>query len=147
IPLPEYQRRRADLERRQEALARQEEQLGREADRLSEVAGLVSAAEGFCRRVAAGLASATFEQRRQLVELLIDRVIVTGDEVEIRYAIPTDEWGEHIRFCQLRLDYFPHPDLVDAVGRRGLQEEVGAVAQRMSALGRARTKRPGRNGL
>jgi site-specific DNA recombinase len=89
IPLPEYQRRRVDLERRQEALARQEEQLGREADRLSEVAGLVSSAEDFCRRVAAGLADATFEQRRQLVELLIDRVVVTGDEVEIR---PSHSW-------------------------------------------------------
>jgi site-specific DNA recombinase len=112
IPLPEYQRRRADLERRQEALARQEEQLGREADRLGEVAGLVSSAEDFCRRVAAGLAGATFEQRRQLVELLIDRVVVTGDEVEIRYAIPTDERSEHIRFCHLRLDYFGAPHLI-----------------------------------
>jgi site-specific DNA recombinase len=111
IPLPEYQRRRADLERRQEALARREEQLGREADRLSAVAGLVSSAEDFCRRVAAGLAGATFEQRRQLVERLIDRVVVTGDEVAIRYAIPTDERGEHTRFCPLRVDYFrtPHP--------------------------------------
>jgi hypothetical protein len=35
------------------------------------------------------LAEATFEQKRQLVELLIDRVIVTMDEVEIRYVIPT----------------------------------------------------------
>jgi hypothetical protein len=38
-----------------------------------------------------GLDQAGFEQRRQLVELLIDRVVVTDDQVEIRYAIPTTE--------------------------------------------------------
>jgi hypothetical protein len=36
-----------------------------------------------------GMFTATFEQRLQLVELLIDRVVVTSDQVEIRYAIPT----------------------------------------------------------
>ncbi len=117
IPLPEYQRRRTELERRQESLERQEEQLGREADRLREVAGLVTSVEDFCGHVAAGLASAAFEQRRLLVELLIDRVVVTGDEVEIRYVIPTDEQSEHIRFCHLRLDYFGHPHLVGCATR------------------------------
>lgn len=45
--------------------------------------------EGFCERVRAGLANATFEQRRRLVELLIDVVIVSDEEVEIRYVVPT----------------------------------------------------------
>jgi site-specific DNA recombinase len=52
-----------------------------------------------------GLAQATFEQRRALVELLIDRVIVTDGEVEIRYVMPTDRASEQVRFCHLRLDY------------------------------------------
>ena len=38
--------------------------------------------EAFCRTVRAGLATATFPQRRQLAELLIDRVIVTDDQVD-----------------------------------------------------------------
>jgi hypothetical protein len=54
---------------------------------------------------------ATFEQKRQLIELLIDRVVVTGEEVEIRYAIPTSPKGEYVRFCHLRLDYFSTPRL------------------------------------
>jgi len=61
------------------------------------------------QRVRAGLASASFAQKRQLVELLIDRVVVTDDEVEIRYVIPTSPRGEHTRFCHLRLDYFDRP--------------------------------------
>ena len=109
IPLPEYRRRRAELGRRQEALARQEEQLSREADHLHEISGLEKSVESFCRRIRSGLEEATFERRRQLVELLIDRVVVTGDEVEIRYVIPTAEASEHVRFCHLRLDYFRAP--------------------------------------
>jgi hypothetical protein len=35
------------------------------------------------------LGHATFAQKRTLVELLIDRVVVTNDKVEIRYVIPT----------------------------------------------------------
>jgi hypothetical protein len=47
-----------------------------------------------------------FFRVRSLVELLIDRVSVTDEEVEIRYVIPTHARGETTRFCHLRLDYF-----------------------------------------
>jgi site-specific DNA recombinase len=112
IPLPEYQRRRQDLDQRQAALDNQANQLRAQADRQKELAGLVTHIEDFCRRVQIGLDSATFEQRRQLVELLIDRVIVTDSEVEIRYVIPTSSGSEHVRFCHLRSDYFDAPDMV-----------------------------------
>jgi site-specific DNA recombinase len=113
IPLPEYQRRRVDLEQRQAALVRQEAQLHQQAHRLHEAVGRAASVEAFCQRVHASLETATFEQRRQLVELLIDRVLVTGDDVEIRYVIPTSPHSEHIRFCHLRLDYFGAPDMID----------------------------------
>jgi hypothetical protein len=61
--------------------------------------------EEFCRRVREGLDQATWEQKRQLIEWLVVRVIVTDGEVEIRYAIPTSPAGEGTRFCQLRADY------------------------------------------
>ncbi len=102
LPLPEYQRRRQDLEQHLHALDQQEGQLAAQADRHGEVAALAAGIEDFCRRVQAGLATATFEQQRQLVELLIDRVIVTDGEVEIRYVIPTGPRGEQGRFCHLR---------------------------------------------
>jgi site-specific DNA recombinase len=90
IPLAEYQRRRRDLEARRLGLDHQEERLAGQVDRQAEVAGMVGSVEAFCRRVQAGLDGATFEQRRQLVELLIDRVIVADGDVEIRYVIPTN---------------------------------------------------------
>ncbi len=40
--------------------------------------------EAFCTRVQGGLQQATWEPRRQLVELLIDRVVVTDADVELR---------------------------------------------------------------
>jgi site-specific DNA recombinase len=111
IPLAEYQRRRKDLEQRDEALASRERQLQAQSRQRMELAGVAGSIEDFCRRVRGGLADSTFEQRRQLVELLIDRVIVSGEEVEIRYVIPTDPSSEHVRFCHLRSDYLHHPPL------------------------------------
>jgi site-specific DNA recombinase len=45
-----------------------------------------------------GLHQASFQQRRQLVELLIDRVVVTDGQVEIRYVIPTTDNSTKTRF-------------------------------------------------
>jgi hypothetical protein len=42
------------------------------------------------------------------VELLIDRVVVTDGQVEIRYVIPTTPGSTRTRFCHLRTDYFDH---------------------------------------
>ena len=81
----------------------------------SQFAGVAASLEAFRGRVQHGLATATFEQRRQLALLLIDRVVVTDAEVEIRYVLPTSPESEHVRFCHLRKDYFAHPRLV----RRG----------------------------
>ncbi len=107
--LAEYQRRRGEVERKHQALEQQLQQLTMQVDRHQKVATLAHGIADFCQRVQTGLANATFEQRRQLVELLIDRVVVTNDEVEIRYVLPTSSRGEHERFCHLRLDYFDLP--------------------------------------
>jgi hypothetical protein len=74
--------------------------------------------EAFRERVKHGLANATFEQRRQLVLLLVDRVIVTDAEVEIRYVLPTSPGSEHVRFCQLRKDYFVGPEQCRLIRRQ-----------------------------
>ncbi len=106
IPLSEYRHRRGVIEGRRAALVEQEQRLSGEASRLDDLLGLVASLEAFCERVSSGLRDATFDQKRELVELLIDRVVVTGDGVEIRYVFPTDPRSEHIRFCHLRSDYF-----------------------------------------
>lgn len=109
IPLAEYRRRRGELEQKDGALEGQQRQLKAQSDQRMELAGVAGSIEDFCERVQGGLEAATFEQRRQLVELLIDRVVVTDDEVEIRYVIPTDPSSENTRFCHLRTDYSGDP--------------------------------------
>jgi site-specific DNA recombinase len=126
IPLAEYQRRRHDLEQKQQALSTQEQQLEVQVDRHGQLAEMVQSIAAFCQRVQAGLAQATSAQKRTLVELLIDRVLVANGDVEIRYAIPTHPRGEMTRFCQLRKDYLHHIIQILALSEQaGLRE--GAV--------------------
>jgi len=104
--LEEYKRRRPELEQRLEGLAAQMRQLEASAHKHVELAGIAQSMEEFCQRVSQGLEQASFEQKRHLIELLIDRVVVTNEEVEIRYVIPTSTSGEQTRFCHLRSNYF-----------------------------------------
>jgi site-specific DNA recombinase len=108
IPLAEYQRRRYELEQKSHALEVQMKELAAQVDRRAELVQLGSSIEEFCRRIAAGLANVTFDQKRTMVELLIDRVLVANGEVEIRYVVPTDPKSEKVRFCHLRKDYFDY---------------------------------------
>src|SRR6266480_2756226 len=59
--------------------------------------------------VPAIISEETFAQRRQLAELLIDCVVVTDGDVEIRYVLPTSPDGPHRPFCQLRKDHLDSP--------------------------------------
>ena len=131
VSLEEYRRRRQDLEGRQEAVQTQLRELEASLSRQSELAAIAEGIEVFCQRVQQGLEQATFEQKRQLVELLIDRVIVTGDEVEIRYVIPTSPRGEATRFYQLRIPYCRalQPDVSRGVPVGGTSREPGTGAR------------------
>ena len=87
LPLAEYKRRRQYLEQRLEALENQARQIEANVQQQMELVSLTNSITAFCQRVSRGLSQATFEQKRQLVELLIDRVVVTMEEVEIRYVV------------------------------------------------------------
>lgn len=106
VSLAEYQRRREGIEQQAQILEQTERQLAADSKQQSQVASLVRSIEDFATRVRGSLEQASFEQKRQLVELLIDRVIVTDDQVEIRYVIPTTPASEQTHFCHLRTDYF-----------------------------------------
>jgi site-specific DNA recombinase len=105
IELPELERKRRELEGRSESLLTQQRQLEASANERIKLAKIADSIERFCEQVRSGLANATFEQKRALVELLIDQVVVTDEEVEIRYVVPTSPEGPHHPFCHLRSDY------------------------------------------
>ena len=106
IPLAEYQRRRSELEQKSQALETQTKELEAQVDRQAELVQLGSSIEDFCHRIHTGLVNATFDQKRAMVELLIDRVLVAEGEVEICYVVPAHPNSEKVRFCHLRKDYF-----------------------------------------
>jgi len=106
IALRELGRKRQEIAQKQKALQSQLHQLEAQVEKRIEMTAVAASIETFCQRIQQGLENATFAQRRQLVELLIDRVIVDDGQVEIRYVIPTSEAGAQTRFCHLRTDYF-----------------------------------------
>jgi site-specific DNA recombinase len=109
VGLADLERKRQELDRRRVTLAAQQRQLDAVARQRLELRTIADGIQAFCQTVRAGLTTATFAQRRLLVELLIDRVVVTNGEVEIRYALPTSPDGPHPPFCQLRKDHLDHP--------------------------------------
>jgi site-specific DNA recombinase len=136
VGLAELERKRQELDRRRATLAAQQHQLDAVAEQRLELRTIAGGIEAFCQTVRAGLATATFAQRRLLVELLIDRVIVTDDKVEIRYVLPTSPDGPHPPFCQLRKDHLDppttarHPDQGDQGGvGRGETDVEGQLAR------------------
>lgn len=102
----EFERKQHELAQTQNGLTQQLRQLELQAHKQLDVAKLAAHIDDFCKRMAPTLEQLSFAQRRQLVELLIDCVIVENDKVEIRYVIPTGPHGEHTPFCHLRKDHF-----------------------------------------
>ncbi len=88
VTLEELQTRVRALEGRLIDLIRDEQQLATSAEQQAQVAVLATQVEAFRATIAHGLDQASFARRRELVELLIDRVLVAPPEVEIRYIIP-----------------------------------------------------------
>ena len=102
ILLEEY-RWHTDTEQRHQTL--EEQQLLQQVNRCKELSRRSNLVEAFCKRVQQGLAQASFEQKRQLVELLMDRVVASETEVEIFYMMPTSQAGEKTPFSYLRTLY------------------------------------------
>jgi hypothetical protein len=88
IDLDELKRRREQIQGRRVVLTGQREQeqrLRRERQTAKEVWADLTA---FCRRVRSRLDEATLAEKQRILQLLIDRVIVGEDDLEIRHVIP-----------------------------------------------------------
>src|SRR6266581_2252920 len=93
IERAEYERKRKAVTQTQHGFTQQLRQRDAQAQQHVNVAAFAQGIEAFCHRMHATLDTLTFAQRRQLVELLIDRVIVNEAQVEIRYVVPTGPTG------------------------------------------------------
>ena len=143
VTLPELDRKRQDLDRRHATLLAQQRQLDAAARQKLELGAVADGIEAFCQTVRTGLATATFEQRRLLAELLIDRVVVTDGQVEIRYVLPTSPEGPHRPFCQLRKDHLDMPPAPRDPGQVRGAGAAGPVAGVIGDLGRVAQRAAG----
>src|SRR5512132_451460 len=78
--------------------AAREREVAAQGERLVQVSAIAQSMTQVLKGLRVGLSQASFQQRRQLVELLIDRVVVTDGQVEIRYVIPTTPGSTTTRF-------------------------------------------------
>jgi site-specific DNA recombinase len=88
ISLQELTERRFHIEHRRHGLIEQREHdalLRRERIRAQEVLTSVTA---FCERVGSRLAEATFEEKQVLLNLLVERIVVGENTLEIQHIIP-----------------------------------------------------------
>jgi site-specific DNA recombinase len=115
IDLACFQRQDRTLGQQEADLLAREREVAAQGERLVGLSATAQSMTQILEQLRVGLDQAGFQQRRQLVELLIDRVVVTDGHVEIRYVIPTTKRSTHTRFCHLRTDYFDGvtPPVVD----------------------------------
>jgi site-specific DNA recombinase len=124
-----FERKRKEVTQTYHGLTQQLRQLDAQAQQHVDVASLAQGINAFCRHTQPTLANLTFVQRRQLVELLIDRVIVNDAQVAIRYVVPTGPKGETTPFCHLRLDYLQLEPQTVIVHKGGVRQGQVTAAQ------------------
>ena len=108
----EFERTRQEMTQTPHGLSQQRRQLDAQAQQQVNIAVLAQGLEAFCRKMPPTLDQLPVTQRRPLGALRMDRVIVTDDQVEIRYVVPTGPKGETTPCCHVRLDYLNGPACV-----------------------------------
>ena len=91
LELGEVQRRARDLDARQRSLVGQRDELVSQRQQLAVDNHLQQRVGDFARRAAIGIDRLGFQQRQQLLRLIVDHVRVTGWQVEIHLRIPLDQ--------------------------------------------------------
>jgi hypothetical protein len=119
IDLDTFQRQDQTLAGQEADLLAHEREVAAQGERLAGLSAIARSMTAVLEQLRVGLDRASFQQRRQLVELLVDRVVVTDGRVEIRYVIPTTPGSTKTRFCHLRTDYFDVVALAVALAVEG----------------------------
>jgi len=88
IDLAELKGRREQIRGRRQVLVTQRDQEQRLQAERQAAKAVWSDLEAFCRRVRSRLDEATLAERQRVLQLLIERVIVGEDSLEIRHVIP-----------------------------------------------------------
>jgi site-specific DNA recombinase len=88
LTLAELTPRRAAIAEQQRALAQQQAERERLRAQRGQAETVLASLTDFAARVGARLGDATFEERQAILQLVVERVIVSEDTLEIRHVIP-----------------------------------------------------------
>ena len=89
LELPQFQAAMQRLRAERQALEQEQAEAAAEADRQHQQAVTRAGIAAFCAQVSAGLAALTFDERQQLLRLLVERVTVSDDLVQVQTIIPS----------------------------------------------------------
>jgi site-specific DNA recombinase len=88
IDVAELEERRGQVQLRRQALAAERQRSERERSRRQQARGICDELSAFCGRIRSRLEEATLPERQRILQLLIERVIVGEESLEIRHVIP-----------------------------------------------------------
>jgi len=88
LGLPQFKQEMDKLRSRRGALERQLGDLERQRQEHVQAQDALASLETFCQRVSQGLDSVTFEEKQMLLRLVVDRIVVDGQNVRIEGVIP-----------------------------------------------------------
>jgi len=88
LSLEGLQERLALLHQRRAGLERQRQALQQEGRIVLQTQEVLAHLERFSQQVRENLAEATFEDRRRIIELVVEGVVVTDEVVKVQHIIP-----------------------------------------------------------
>jgi len=94
IDLDELRERRQALEERRQTLRHHHEQERQRQRHAAHAQDVLDDLRSFCDRIQSRLTNASFEEKQSILQLLIERIIVGDDTLEIRHVIPLRNPGQ-----------------------------------------------------
>lgn len=104
IELDRYKAEMNQLSDRRKGLEKQQAELDRQQAQEESRQSALEHLERFCEQVSVGLGTLTFEERQQLLRLVVEKAIVKDNSVRVETIIPSD--GQHAGLLGTR-----HPEL------------------------------------
>lgn len=108
LTVDELKTRRSGLQERIRGLTQQERELRLNQHQQLRLTELCANIEDLCHAISSGLQTLDFVGRRKIIELLVDRVILSHDTIDICYAIPLTGLGPAGKKGTLRMPYRTH---------------------------------------
>jgi len=147
INLEELTERRELLKDRLQGLREQQDQQARLRQDRARAETVLTDLTAFCDRIQSRLIDATFEEKQAILQLLIERIIVGKETLEIRHVIPLDGPGlggsETVRLRSDGVDATSLPARAMEDGRdRGFQASMGITGHQPDASESARHQTP-----